>query len=643
MSRISKGQKDDPAAEILTNGDFNNFITFAEEYLKIQTKGGKLQPFKLNRSQVMRETLITEIEEAGLPVRIWEAKARQLGCSTHVQGRMFWKCLTNFDEVALVAAHADPSVRQVFTKSKMFYDFLPDHMRPMTRYNNLYELDFRATKGSGGLRSRFSVTTARAVDDTRGFTARQVHASEVAFFNNPEAFFLALLQAVPDEPGTMIYSESTCRGSGDFHHSQYLNANVWWEDIPPWMPLKRAYPGHPDSTWYALFTPWFLMEEYARPLHVPRDEFEKSFDHEERVLVEQFADYITFENLQWRRETLVSKCGGSLDRFRQEYPSTDREAYSATGSPAFDRGHVKTLTDSHGCWCAICAPKGMSRSETSDAPKHEWFDVVDGAMSERGRHRLFSSFVPELLPTTPGKGAMSIWRHPEQGKRYVIGCDISNGSHGGDWDVASVFELSNMEQVAEWRGKADLDIFTEIMLMIALLYNNAALAPEVNSMGGGVIAMLRQTQYWNLYRRRITDSLRGPTVQLGWSTNKRTKPEMIGLTQKAIKDGYIKVRSQVALQEMLAYRMDISKDAAGGDTSVKMNAPPGKHDDALMATMIANAVAHHTPGHGSALPKSSRPQVSSDHNQWSAETWELYEKKTESPMVRRLRAAMRRR
>ena len=75
-----KPKKPKGAAEKeLTSGRWNDFVEFAAENLRIQTKGGDLVPFKLNRSQMFREGLIREMEEAGAPIRIWEAKARQLG------------------------------------------------------------------------------------------------------------------------------------------------------------------------------------------------------------------------------------------------------------------------------------------------------------------------------------------------------------------------------------------------------------------------------------------------------------------------------------------------------------------------------------------------------------------------------------
>ncbi len=615
----------DEAADVLVSGRHDDFIEFAEKYLRIQTKGGDFVNLNLNKSQLIREGLISEMEAKGIPVRVWEAKARQLGCSTHVQARMFWKCITNHDEVALVAAHTEPSVRAIFTKCKVFYDYLKDEVKPLTRYNNVYELDFRAPNGSAGLRSRFIVMTAKSVDDARGFTARQVHCSEVAFYKNPEAFFLATLQAVPDEPGTMIYSESTCNGSGDFHHTQYLAANVWWDEIPPWMELKRKHPGHPDSTWYALFTPWFLMEEYQRKLPSPEEEYRKTLDGYERELLEKFGDWISLENLQWRRETLVSKCGGSLDRFRQEYPSTDEEAFSTTGSPVFDQDLVWEQVRKHGCSCDLCS-KRLRLHEDNDCPEHKWYEIVDGSGNEPGRVRFFSSYEPELQECMDGNGRLSVWEGPRRNRRYVVSVDVSKGMSSRDWDHIVVIDIASMSQVAEWRGKVDLDVLAEQSLMIAMHYNNATLAPEVSGLGAGLVAMLGQTKYWNIYRRKSVDSLVGMTQMLGWDTNRKTKPAMVGLMQKALKDGYIKIRSQQVLAEMVAYRRTIDFKPNGTESEARMGAPPGKNDDACVSMMIASAVAHYCPGSGADVSGDTTPASSGDHNRWSGDEWDKYEK-----------------
>jgi len=630
---VAKKQQQKIFAEVaeieLTGGDYADFSSFAESHLLIQTKRGKLLPFKLNKSQQIRQQMLDEMEEAGVPIRVWEAKARQAGCSTHIQGWMFHRCITRRDEVALIAAHADHSVHSIFTKAKMFYDNLPKNLQPLTKYNNRAELDFRAPNGPTGLRSRLSVMTAKSAEDARGTTARLAHFSEVAFYKQPERYFLATLQSMPDGPGTFAYSESTCNGSGDFHHTMYLSSRVWQDEPYPWMPLKEKYPGDPDSAWYAHFTPWFIVEEYERDLLCSEKEFVSSLDTDEQELLDKFGEWITLENLSWRRATIATKCGGSIERFHQEYPSTDQEAFSASGSPVFDLNSIKAQRDVHGCWCDLCLPyAGARKPESNVCPEHGWYEISDKSDYPGGRERMYSTYSPEVCEVSPGSGRLSIWKKPESGCRYVIGADVSKGSSSKDWDHLYVCDLATLEQVAEWRGKIELDELAPICLLMALYYKNAILAPEVTGLGAGLIALLERSRYFNLYRRVTTDTLSGPTVMLGWDTTKKTKPAMIGLMQRALKEGYVKIHSRQVLDEMEAYTRTVLYSKDGIDSlQAKMGAPPGKHDDACVAAMICTAVSHYTPG---GMTKINATEVNMeramDHRKWTSDDWDEYER-----------------
>jgi hypothetical protein len=629
---MAKKQSQKTFAEIaedeLTSGDYDDFSSFAANHLFIQTKKGDLVPFELNKSQRLRQKMLDEMDEANIPIRVWEAKARQAGCSTHIQGWMFHRCITKRDEVALIAAHADHSVHSIFTKAKMFLDNLPVKLQPLTKYNNRAELDFRAPTGASGLRSRLSVMTAKSAEDARGTTARLAHFSEVAFYKQPERYFLATLQSMPDEPGTFAYAESTCNGSGDFHHTMYLSAKVWQEELYPWMCLKKKYPGNPDSDWYAYFTPWFIVDEYKKPLNCSEEEFVASLDGAEKELLEKFGEWVTLENLSWRRSTISSKCGGSIGRFHQEYPSTDEEAFSSSGSPVFDRDAVQMQKEVHGCWCPLCLPyAGAERPGKNVCPPHKWYEIRDKSDYPLGRERLYSTYHPAVDEVMEGNGRLSVWREPVSGARYIVSADVSKGTNSRDWDHLCVFDLATLEQVAEWRGKVELDELSPLCLLVALHYNNAILAPEVTGLGAGLIALLERSRYWNLYRRITTDTLGGPGVHLGWDTNRKTKPAMVGLMQKALKEGYVKIRSRQVLDEMEAYTRTILYSKDGIDSlQARMSAPPGKNDDACVSAMIANAVAHYTPG---GMMKINATEVdmdkAMDHNQWSDDDWSTYE------------------
>jgi hypothetical protein len=629
MARRQQQQTFAEVAEIdLTSGIYDDFKSFASEHLFIQTKSGELLPFELNTSQLLRQKMLDEMEEAGVPIKVWEAKARQAGCSTHIQGWMFHRCITNRDEVALIAAHADHSVHSIFTKAKLFYDNLPERLQPLTKYNNRAELDFRAPTGPAGLRSRLTVMTAKSAEDARGTTARLAHFSEVAFYKQPEKYFLATLQSMPDGPGTFAYSESTCNGSGDFHHTMYLSARVWQDEPYPWMELKRKYPGDPDSDWYAYFTPWFLVDGYSKPLICPEDEFVGSLDVEERTLLEKFGEWVTLENLSWRRATISTKCGGSIERFHQEYPSTDQEAFSASGSPVFDRDALKLQREVHGCWCELCLPyAGSVKPRKNVCPDHGWYEIEDVSNYPSGRERLYSTYKPQVAKVVDGQGRMSIWEQPIAGIRYVVGADVSKGANSRDWDHIYVCNLASLEQVAEWRGKIELDELAPLCLLIALYYNNAILAPEVTGLGAGLIALLERSRYWNLYRRVTTDTIGGPTIMLGWDTTRKTKPAMVGLMQRALKEGYVKIRSKQVLDEMEAYTRTVLYSKDGIDSlQAKMGAPPGKNDDACIASMIATAVSHYTPGGMSKINASEVDMEKAlDHRKWSDKDWDDYE------------------
>ena len=395
------------------------------------------------------------------------------------------------------------------------------------------------------------------------------------------------------------------------------------------MPLKNKYPGDVDSAWYAYFTPWFLVEEYSRPLSCPEDEFVASLDGHEKELLNKFGEWIGLENLSWRRATISTKCGGSLERFHQEYPSTDQEAFSASGSPVFDLNSIRDQRAVNGCWCALCLPfSGAIKPKQNVCPPHEWYEIRDTSDYPPGRERLYHTYKPDIDKVADGSGRLSVWSHPQPGCRYIVSADVSKGASSRDWDHLYVVDLATLEQAAEWRGKIELDELSTLCLLVALHYNNAILAPETTGLGAGLIAILERTKYWNLYRRVSTDSIGGPTVLLGWDTNRKTKPAMIGLMQRALKEGYLKIHSKQVLDEMEAYTRTILYSKDGIDSlQAKMGAPPGKNDDACVSAMIATAVAHYTPGGMTKIGGTSvDTEKAMDHRRWSTEDWDSYEK-----------------
>ena len=608
----------------LTSGAHKDFPLFASRNLRIQTKGGRFEPLDLNPPQQIRWKLICDIRAKGEPVRIWEAKARQTGGSTFVQALLFHTCVTTYVETALVVAHNADTVHEVFTKAKLFHAHLPTSIKPATKYDNRTALDFRSPRGAGGLRSRLSVVLPRDATSANGITARHVHVSEIALYSKPDGFMLNMLQTVPDSVDSTVYVESTCEGSGDYHHEQYLLAKVFWEDPPPWMELKRQYPGSPDSQWYALFTPWFLMPEYRAALKVPEAQFRATLDRDELDLLDRFGDWVTLENIQWRRQTIQSKCGGHVTGFRQQYPSTDTEAFASTGRPVFDADDIAWQEQMHVCACEVCRPHPEFRpDEKNDCPEHEWYEISDGTgWSPNSGERLWTSYKPELTPAPAGLGRLSIWKHPEPRRSYILIADVAAGGDTGDWDHVTILDDRTLEQVAVWRGKVDMMEYADVLMLLAVFYNKALLVPEATGIGYGLVAMLERTRYWRLYRRPTLNQVGlAVTSVLGWSTTASSKSAAVGLLTKSLRERYAKIRDRTTLDELRAFRATVVEGDGEGVKMSKMGAPAGKNDDAAM-TMIIGAAVGHYQGRLTKHTEASNEPTPWDSSTWTQDWWD---------------------
>jgi hypothetical protein len=72
------------------------------------------------------------------------------------------------------------------------------------------------------------------------------HGSEVGFWPNAQQHAAGILQAIPDEPGTEVFKESTANGVGNYFHKE-------WQDAEAGL-----------SEYIAIFVPWFWSEEYRK-------------------------------------------------------------------------------------------------------------------------------------------------------------------------------------------------------------------------------------------------------------------------------------------------------------------------------------------------------------------------------------------
>ena len=147
-------------------------------------------------------------------VRVIILKARQQGLSTYVGGYLYFSVSQQPARKAMVITHHADSTRALFDMTKRFHEHCPEILKPHTKYSSRREITFDV------LDSAYVVSTAGGDSIGRGETLTHVHASELAFWSKTQAEdnWNGLIQAVPNEPGTAVFVESTANGvNGQFY------------------------------------------------------------------------------------------------------------------------------------------------------------------------------------------------------------------------------------------------------------------------------------------------------------------------------------------------------------------------------------------------------------------------------------------
>lgn len=310
-----EGDKKNVAAFYFASAEFLGELTpgrvawWFRRFLKIQATDGRMVPFVMNVVQFDLCCDLVEDLKAGTPPRYVILKARQFGISTFVQGFFFFFMLWSPNTKELTVAHKDDASRNVYEMMRRFVAFMP--YPPLLKRNSMEEMAFDSCENI------ISIDTAKNTEVKRSFNFQLIHMSELAFWPYAPLTKLSVMQTIHYVPGTIHIEESTANGVG----------GTFYEDF--W----RAERG--ESRYTAKFYPWFLHPDYVSPLtEKQRERLMRRLDDVEIAGMKRFG--WTLEQIQWRRHTIIEKCDGDEQKFRQEYPSYPREAFLVSGQPVFD-------------------------------------------------------------------------------------------------------------------------------------------------------------------------------------------------------------------------------------------------------------------------------------------------------------------
>jgi hypothetical protein len=524
-----------------------NYKEYCPAFLKIQTPDGKLESFKLNEVQDLLEEIIKDIRKDGRLVRLVILKSRRKGVTTWTASRFFHKISTNRNRQAMMITHEPEATDFVFKMHKRFDDHLPSALKPDKRLNNKKILEYNNDQGTG-LDSSLRVGTAGKEDLGSGTLIHYLHLSELSKWAKYIAtpLLLSVFQCVPSTEDSEIIIESTAKGVGGEFHDRYWKSRTKYtyilEDGKPGPTLKKEInlSASEDNEYSSIFIPWYAFARYER---TPAKDFRRTEEEEE--IVKQFnlnyqgrADH----KLSWRRHTLENQTDGDLDKFHQEYPADEMEAFLSESDNVFNVKQLKAMIDE--------AKEPIARYNVSE--------------------------VTGICEASP-KGRLVVWQEPQVGHLYVVAGDVSEGLAHGDFSCLDVIDTVTMKQVAQWHGKIAPDILGKLAVFIGRRYVNAKIAIERNNHGITTIDTIIDMDYKNIYVETITTPPARPRKRYGWVSTKTSKPRIIDNLVTMMREDPSRVICKGTMDEMMMY-----KQFEDGSTGAELN----RFDDRVMSLAI---------------------------------------------------------
>ena len=464
---------------------YNEFEFYAKHALRIRTKEGKIAPLVLNEAQNrFCEVVIGQLQTTGI-VRVVVLKGRQQGLSTVIEGIIYWWTSQHKAQKAIVMTHHSDSTKALFDMVKRYHDGCPEILKPQTKYSSRKELSFNV------LDSSYMVATAGGEGIGRGETLQLAHLSEAAFYPPATAKenINGLLQAVPNEKGTMVFVESTANGIGNSFH------NIWTGAVES------------KNEFTAVFIPWFIQQEYRFP--VP-DNFKRTPDEED--LVEKYG--LDDEQLMFRRKKIATN---GLDLFKQEYPCCAEEAFLTSGRPVFNPEQLQNMLDN--------APDIKQRLALEE---DEWVEHPRGELLVYRMHDPGESYyIGADISMGVRGGDYSVAQVLDSKKRQVA---VFRGHVHPDYFATVLYHLGLFFNAALIIPENNNHgILTCTRLAKDLAYPNVYMTTDVD---------------------KITER---ETVKIGFSTTVKTKPLVIDQLRASLRENELELNDKTTIRELMTY------------------------------------------------------------------------------------------
>lgn len=458
---------------------------------------------------------------------------RNLDLKSRQQGATTDGCITMIDKIAftpnfhaLFVAHIKEEAQRIFQR-KIRYAWEKFPLNPYYKTIKLdagtLEIDFGRSPDPQYDRAHSSIYVSNS---GRSGTYGHIHVSEIAKLEKinslkAKEFVSGTIPALP--MWAEVDVESTAEGDFGLFHDMYYEAIERWD----WLEKRGVAPLPTD--WKPHFYNWTWDDEEILKTSrlIPFEEMQNASYFKDLQKRYKFTDlqisYYYTKYLSLNRD---------LEMLQEQYPTTWQEAFVSSGGKFFP------------------------------------IEMLNFQQSRQGLRMGDWTFFVKYNPA----------------HKYVFGVDPAGGA-GGDNAVIIVLDCNTGEVVAEFvsdRTKPD-----ELALEAAMYgkkYGNALIVVEVNNHGLACINKLKEI-YGNIYARISHDQeLDVESKELGFLTNRATKPLVLYGLSFALSEMSIFVYSDLLLKELRSYpKSELDNIPSIG----KMKDEDKKHFDRVIALALA--------------------------------------------------------
>lgn len=515
-------------------------------YGTIKDKRGKV--VKAPKPNILQQRMFKyyrECQAKGDPCKMVVLKPRQKGASTCSQALAYHHFMKypslNGSLMGDIAGTSD----KVF---EIFRRFAESDAFPWTNSGNISKGGSRADGVELITKSVYGKETAGSKNAGRSGTIQVGNMTEVAFWaaSGTTDPALAYLQSLYDESEvSLCIADSTPNGPSGWFYDTCMAS------------MKEK------NDWKFIFAAWFEFSDSVIPFKNDAEKavFKASLDEDEQREMEKFK--CGLEQMQWRRRTIMDKCGGDRDKFRQEYPSDPLECFLLSSRPKFNSECVSRMSR------AIRAPLSRGLVVAQDNKT--------------------ATFLPDP------RGTVEIWEHPKQGCDYLVSIDTCTGEDqqvtgitaDPDYHSAQVWRRAYRDHngvehdtalVALHHSRLDIAYLAEEVANMSILYGKCITVPEVNNCGLALVKYLIEYGVPVWQRKRMSQVTKMVEKSYGWNTDRATRKTILDHMATLVLEERLDIPSEKVIDEMKTFVTN---------SSGKPEAAPGHHDDHVLAAAIA--------------------------------------------------------